>query len=142
MNKLLEPTKVLELHYREGVYYVSLPGDQDGEYVPHADYLALQTQFREYVASLKRSGEDLVECCQRGGSQEAERFVYRLAENPEDCGLAAKPSPTYKTDPRLRENPPEGWLECPTCDCYHPPDYTGDCRNDAARWPSIVTAGS
>lgn len=49
--------------------------------------------------------------------------------------------PTYKTDPRLRENPPGDWIECPTCDCYHPKDYNGDCRNDATRWPSKITSG-
>jgi hypothetical protein len=31
--------------------------------------------------------------------------------------------PTYKTNPPLRENPPEDWIECPTCDGYHPADY-------------------
>jgi len=33
------------------------------------------------------------------------------------------------------ENPPEDWEECSCCDCYHPKDYTGDCRNDTYRWP-------
>lgn len=49
--------------------------------------------------------------------------------------------PTYKTNPPLRENPPEDWIECPTCDGYHPADYMGDCRNDSTRWPSKITAG-
>lgn len=26
--------------------------------------------------------------------------------------------------------------ECGQCGCYHRPGYTGDCRNDAERWPT------
>ena len=35
-----------------------------------------------------------------------------------------------------RENPPDEWIECGCCDCYHPPDFAGDCREDINRWPS------
>ena len=35
-----------------------------------------------------------------------------------------------------QENPPEGWEECGQCDCWHPPGYTGDCRDDSNRWPA------
>lgn len=38
------------------------------------------------------------------------------------------------------ENPPAGWEECGQCSCYHPAGFMGDCRDDANRWPSSITA--
>jgi hypothetical protein len=37
------------------------------------------------------------------------------------------------------ENPPDSWEDCPQCECCHPDGYTGDCRDDAMRWPSTIT---
>jgi hypothetical protein len=37
--------------------------------------------------------------------------------------------------PEDQDNPPEGWEECGCCSCYHPPEFTGDCRDDSNRWP-------
>lgn len=34
------------------------------------------------------------------------------------------------------ENPPDDWVECGQCDCYHAPQTEHiDCRNDWNRWP-------
>ena len=37
------------------------------------------------------------------------------------------------------DNPPEGWESCGCCEQYHPPRFTGDCRDDANRWPGRAT---
>lgn len=34
------------------------------------------------------------------------------------------------------ENPPDKWEECGQCSGDHPPGFTGDCRDDANRWPA------
>ena len=36
------------------------------------------------------------------------------------------------------ENPPDDWEKCGQCDGYHPPGFTGDCRDDRHRWPSAA----
>lgn len=33
------------------------------------------------------------------------------------------------------ENPPDRWDDCGQCGGAHAPDFTGDCRDDAHRWP-------
>jgi hypothetical protein len=38
------------------------------------------------------------------------------------------------------ENPPDSWTECDCCCAYHPETYYGECRDDAMRWPSHITA--
>ena len=37
---------------------------------------------------------------------------------------------------RYVENPPDDWEDCDQCGCIHPPNFTGDCRDDINRWPS------
>jgi len=39
------------------------------------------------------------------------------------------------------DNPPDGWEECGGCDCWHPADFGGDCRDDANRWPFATKGG-
>jgi hypothetical protein len=35
----------------------------------------------------------------------------------------------------IMDNPPADWLDCGCCSGCHPPDFYGDCRDDANRWP-------
>ena len=37
---------------------------------------------------------------------------------------------------RALENPPADWEDCGCCGGTHPAGYTGDCRDDANRWPA------
>jgi hypothetical protein len=52
-----------------------------------------------------------------------------------------KGNKAWKTVPKRRagyytENPPDDWEDCGQCGCAHPPEFTGDCRDDINRWPS------
>ncbi len=47
-------------------------------------------------------------------------------------------SKVWSLPPALKyeDNPPDDWEECEQCCGVHPPNFTGDCRDDINRWPS------